>query len=253
MPTEILDGNQTTTAPTSAPAQVNAQEFGQALARELAQNLKQAPTQEQKVDEINEVVAALKAAGLEDSDIQAHISTALGVSKKGERLIEEKIKATTTQFLQYQNEKELTSAIRRITRSYSKDDELIGEVSDAVRTFVRNEFLNGSTADVISARNKFFTTGDLDEDVLDDIVAKKVERIHAKGTGKKGTAAPSVKPSDTTTRPTDDEKRAVNVEDDMTEIQRGIYNSFKSTMRHAFGTPEELDKHALAAANRIKR
>jgi hypothetical protein len=250
MTAEVLDGNTTTTA---AP-QVNAQEFGQAFAREFVQTFKQATTKEEKIDEINEVVAALKAGGRTDEEIQGFITTALGVEKKNQRVMKEEIDKTKGQFLQYQNEKELSSALRRITKSYSKDDELISEVAGAIRDHAKSEFLNSSNADIAVARSKFFSTGDLDEDILEDLVAKKVERIHEKGSGKKGTAAPSVKPSDTATRPpqSGEDRNTVSSRDDMNEVERSVYDAYKSTMRHAL-SPEDLEKQALIAANQATK
>jgi hypothetical protein len=72
MSTDVLDGNKVAT---QAPATVDAQAFAQAMVRELAANLKQDSTPAQKADEIGEVISALKARGLEDSDIESHISS----------------------------------------------------------------------------------------------------------------------------------------------------------------------------------
>jgi hypothetical protein len=250
MPAEVLDGNATTVA---AP-QVNAQEFGQAFAREFASAFKQSTTKEEKIDEINEVVAALKAGGRSDEEIQGFITTALGVEKKNSRILKEKIDETKGQFLQYQNEKELASAIRRITKSYSKDDDLISEVSGSIRDFVRSEFINSSNAEIAVARSKFYASGDLDEDIIEDLIAKKVERIHEKSSGKKGTAAPSVKPSDMASRPPQngEDRNAVSSRDDMNEIERSVYDAYKSTMRHTL-SPEDLEKHAVIAANQATK
>ncbi len=253
MPTEVLDGNQVTTQP--APATVDAQAFAQAMARELASSLNQNQnaTPKQQADEIGEVVAALRQSGLEDSDIQAHISTALGVAKKAERQTQEEIKKAAGQYVADRNNRELSSAIGRAVRSYTKDDELLQEVSEAIRNHVRNEFLNGSSASVLTARSKFINGGELDEDIIDDIAAKKIEAIEKKRSGKKGAATPTITPSDVTRPNADADKSAVtSPEDDMSEIQRTVYQASLSQFKRTM-TSEEAQKQALVAANRVKK
>jgi hypothetical protein len=251
MATEVLDGNQ---AATQAPATVDAQAFAQAMARELAVTLKQTASPAQKADEIGEVISALKARGMEDSDIEAHISTALGVTKKAERETDEKIKAATGQFLQYQTEKELTTAVRRITKSYTKDDDLLSEVSGTIRDHIKNEFMNGSTAEIVTARNLFLNKGELDEDVLDDIASRKIDKIEKARAGKKTAATPTLSNSDTPSRPgaEADTSKVSDPREGLMEVQRSIYDAtlsqFKRTMK-----PEEAQKQALIAAQRIKK
>jgi len=251
MPAEVLDGNKVVT---QAPATVDAQAFAQAMARELATTLQRESTPAQKADEIGEVISALKARGLEDSEIESHISTALGVTKKAERETDEKIKKATGQFLQYTSEKELTSAVRRITKSYTKDDDLLSEVSSTIRDHIKNEFMNGSTAEIVTARNLFLNKGELDEDVLDDIAARKIEKIEKARVGKKTTAAPTIPSSDTPSRPgsESDSSQVSDPRDGLSQIQTSVYDAsfsqFKRTMK-----PEEAQKQALIAAQRIKK
>jgi len=248
MTTEVLDGNKVAS---QAPATVDAQAFAQAMARELAATLKQDSTPAQKADEIGEVISALKARGLEDSEIESHISTALGVTKKAERETDEKIKKATGQFLQYQTEKELTSAVRRITKSYTKDDDLLSEVSSTIRDHIKNEFLNGSSAEIVTARNLFLNKGELDEDVLDDIAGRKIDKIEKARAGKKAAAVPTISSSDTPSRPgsESEDSKVSDPRDGLMEVQRSIYDAslsqFKRTMK-----PEEAQKQALIAAKR---
>lgn len=246
---EVLDGNQ--------PAVVDAQAFGQAMARELASFLKADAPKEVQKNHIGEAVQALRAKGLDDDSILNYVTAAQAAAEQSKADLEAKTKETTKSFLQYQTQKELNSSISRITRSYSKDDELVAEVSSALRDFAKEQFLNGTTADIVSARNKFLNGGELDEDVIDDIIAKKIQRIHDKGGGKKGTPAPSGVKNDSNAKPSDEDKNAPTNVESMSEIQRVVYNAHKSTLRNTYGNSKEglaeLEKAALAAAARIKK
>lgn len=255
MPTELVEGNPSSEA-TAGGATVDAQAFGQAMARELASFLKQDSPKAEKVDEINNAVMALRARGLEDNDIQAYITTAIAATEKSKRELEEKTKETTTKFLQYQTGRELDSAISRITRSYSKDDELVSEVASSLRQYAKEQFLNGTTTDIVNSRNRFLNGGELDEEVLDDIIAKKIQRIHEKSKGSKNSGTPSGVKNDTPPQPDKEDNKNQMSADGMSELQRTVYNSHKSTLRNHYGnSPEglaELEKAALAAAARIK-
>jgi ribosomal protein L21E len=236
---------------------VDAQEFAKAMARELAGTLKQTESPKEQANEIAEVVAQLKAAGVEDSDIQAHISTALGIDKKVTRLLDEKTKETTTKFLQHMQQKELTSSVSRVLRSYSKDDELITEAAPAIREKAMSEFLNGSAASIVTARNKFFNSGEVDEDVLDEIISRQVKRFDQaveKRTGKKKDATPTLKPSDTTARPaTEGDVSTFDIKN-ATALQEQVYNSHLSQLLRTPGMKrEDAIEKAKAAASRVKK
>lgn len=246
MTTELIDANTTQTIDHDA--------IGQSVANHLAPILKSNAPQEQKVDEINELVAALKAANVPDEDIQAHISTALGLDKKVTRLLKETEDSATKKLLQHMHQKELTSAVSRITRSYTKEDDLLAEIAPAIREKVTNEFINGTSSSIVSARNKFINGGELDEDILDTIAASYIEKIDQKRNGKKGTATASIKPSDTASRPADDATSNVaRKREDMSDWQRDIYDSVRSTRIKSGWTADAAEKSAQQAALRMKK
>lgn len=250
MATELIDAN------TAAPAAtVNAEEFARAITAQLAQTLKPTSTPAEQADEIRDVVAQLKGAGVDDADIQAHISTALGLDKKFSRLLKETETQATNNLRQEMQRKELNTTFSRVLRSYSKDDELITEASASIREKALADFINGTSAQIVTARNRFVSTGDLDEDVVDDIMAKHVKRFHQAAdnrTGKKSNATPALKASDTTARPTPGGDIDNFNADSMTPIQEMVYESHLTSMKNSY-PPDEAKKRALAAAFRVKK
>jgi hypothetical protein len=253
MTTELIDANTQQATP---PAMLNAQDFAEALSIQLAKNFKQAETPKQQADEIAEVVAQLQAAGIDSTDIQAHISTALGLDKKLARVVKETEEKATKQIFQTMQQKELANSIGRIIRSYSRDDELVQLSTAAIRENTYSEFLNSNNPQVVITRQRFLNNGDLDEDVLDEIIARQIKKLDSaveKRTGKKKEATPNIKPSDTTARPNPvTEAPALSVEE-MTPVQDAVYNAHRSQMLRLGRSKEEADKLARVAATRVKK
>lgn len=250
MPPELVDANTQ-----QVPATFDTQEFARTVSQQLAQSLKDS-TPKQQEDEIRDVVAQLKAAGLEDSDIQAHISTALGLDKRMSRLLDERTQKATQDVMIHLQRKELNSTVGRVVRSYSKDDELVQVAAPAIREQALAEFINGTSSQIVSARNKFLQTGELDEDIIDTIVSNHVKRLDQavqNRSGKKSQATPTIGGSDTTARPaTDNDVTNIDVKN-LTPIQETVYNAHRSQMLRTGKTAEEAEQLARAAAARIKK
>lgn len=250
--TELIDANTQ-----AAPATVDAAAFAEAMADKLAARLQPSTPPAVVEDEIRTLVQQLKGAGVEDGEIQAHISTALGIDTRVDR----KLKATKDEaiasFNQTLQRKEINSVFSRVLRSYSKDDELVTEASGSIREKGLSEFFNGTSTPIVTARSRFFSTGDMDEDVVEDIVARHVKRLHQAAdsrTGKKSNATPSLKGSDTSARPPATSDTDNITLDDLTPRQEEVYNGHLRVMRYDQSRPlEEAKKLALAAAIRFKK
>lgn len=252
MATELVDANTQTETP--AP-QFDGQALANAIGMQVAHAVKENQPKKEEVDYLSMTVAQMKNAGAPDEEIQRTITLGLNLQKD----FTEKLKATeekaTKQFNQALYQKDINKAISSSVRSYSKDDELISEAAPALREKALSEFWNSSTPAVVTARNKFLQQGDLDEDVIDDIVGKYVKRIDAaveKRTGKKSQASPTLTPSDTTARPGGASDASNLNRDNMTALQERIYDAtFQAISRSK--SPEEAKAAALRAAARVKK
>lgn len=257
MPTEVIDANNPQT-PVPAPALLDAEAFAGAISRQLAQTLKQQSTPAEKRDAIADSVAQMKAMGVPDGDIQAHITGMLAVQKQSREEIEERVQKEREQFLNNQYRKELTSAIGRVVRSYSKEDELVAVSAPAIKEQIWAEFWQGTSGPIVTARNRFLSGNDLDEDVLDEIAQRQIKRIEQaveKRSGKKSQATPTLTASDTPARPAESGKSADA--NNLTVAQQTAYDMvMKAGLRTGNRDKdfvESLKSRALKAASAVKK
>jgi len=249
-----LPSTPTTETPAaSIPPMVDAAELVGEL-RSFAESLKaQTTATPAQTDEIAEIYQSLKATGLDDSEIQHHLTAALGVDKRVNRVVAEQIKKASDTVQQDLRSKEFKASLNRVVRQYARDDELLKEVSDSIKNKAVQTFFNGSTQAVKVARQQFNASGEVDEDVLDDIVGDIVKNIEAKRTGKKS-GTPTLPATSTPGRPADAGTPGAQLDkSNLTQMQEIVYRAkFNSPMMRGVA-PEEREKAALAAAARIKK
>jgi len=253
MNTEVVDP---ATQPTVTQPVIDTNAFAQQVVAGLAQSLSQAKPQAQQVDEIDQVVATLKMAGLDDAQIQAHISTALGVGKQSTRLTKDEIAKAKGEVVNFIQNKEVTSTINRVLRSYTKDDELIKEAAETIRQRTMQDLFNGNTAEVVTARNEFFKSGNLDEDAVETIMLKHIRRIEQaadKRAGKSKSTAPSEIKSDTSSRPTNEVDTENFDRTKLSNIQDAVYRANLRMMSKSGLSAEDAEKSARQAALRVKK
>jgi ribosomal protein L21E len=222
----------------------------------LAQNLQRAQTPQQVTDEIDQVVGALRAQGVPDDEIQRQVVGLMGMDKRQARTADEKINKARTDVVNFIQNREVTSTINRVLRSYTKDDELLREAADTIRQRTVQELFNGNTAEVVTARNSFFQTGVLDEDAVDGIMLKhikKIENAADKRSGKSRQASPTLPGSDTSARPAGEVDEANFDADKLTFHQELVYNAHLKQMGQAGLKPEEAEAAARKAALRVKK
>jgi hypothetical protein len=255
MDTEVVDAN-TPAAPVFDQAQ-----FTQALINGLVPALQGAKTPQAQTDEIDQVVGALKAAGLEDSAIQAHITAVLGLEKKNDRKLAETVKTEAGKLVNFVQQSKLEDALRAELRSYTKDDDLIREASDAILNRARADWYQGNTGEVVTARNSFFQTGSLDLDAVANVVAKQVKRIEQaadKRSGKSKSTNPTIPASDTNARPGAGGSNTLPEEGSLLPFQQIAYDMVMKAGQRGGGitTPDalkELKAQALVAAAKVKK